>query len=229
MPEGKLYLVATPIGNLRDITLRAIETLKNSDVVLCEDTRRAKILFDAYDIHAPMLSYHSHNLAARGREALKRLLEGNKVSLISDAGSPGISDPGEVLVRSAIANGVGVECVPGPAAFVCALTCSGLPANGFVFLGFLQRKKSRMKKALLGAAETGKTVVFYESPYRIEKTLELCAGIFPEDRRCVVARELTKKFEEFIRGTVRQVAEEVKKRSRSAGERLRGEMVVLIG
>jgi len=228
MNEGILYLVATPIGNLKDITFRAVETLKLSDVVLCEDTRRAKILFDAYDIHVPVLSYHAHNLAARERGVLKQLSEGKNISLISDGGTPGVSDPGEAIVRSAVKNNIRVECIPGPSAFVCALVSSGLPTNGFVFLGFLQRKKSKMKKMLLRALELDKTVVFYESPHRIEKTMQLCAETLSAETTCVIARELTKKFEEFIRGTVLQVYEKIKKRNQAPGEEIRGELVVML-
>ncbi|MEW6040953.1 MAG: 16S rRNA (cytidine(1402)-2'-O)-methyltransferase [Elusimicrobiota bacterium] len=226
--NGKLYLVATPIGNIQDLSFRALETLKNSDVVLVEDTRRSKILFNTYGIHSPMISYHPGNSRARENFIVNKLLEGKMVSVISDSGTPGISDPGESLVRKALINDIRVECVPGPAAFVCALAGSGLPANGFVFLGFLQRKKSRIKKMLTKAALLERTIIFYESPYRIEKTLATILEVFPENTRCVIARELTKKFEEFLRGTIREVFEEVRKRKTSLPEKIRGEIVVLI-
>jgi 16S rRNA (cytidine1402-2'-O)-methyltransferase len=202
LTPGTLYLVATPIGNLEDITLRALRTLKECDVVAAEDTRRTGQLLRHFDISKPMLSYFQFNEARRSEQIIERLRRGEKVALVTDAGSPGISDPGERVVKAATAAGLRVESVPGACALVAALTASGLPTEEFHFSGFLPHKSGQRRRALERLKSFAGTLVLYESPYRIEKLLvelnELCAG-----RRVVLARELTKKFEE---GHARRVA-----------------------
>ena len=219
---GTLYLVATPIGNLEDITLRALRTLKECDVVAAEDTRRTGQLLKHFGLSKPLLSYFQFNEAKRSEEIIERLRRGGKVALVTDAGSPGISDPGERVVRAARAAGLRVESVPGPCALVAALTASGLPTDEFHFIGFLPHKSGQRRKQLEALKEFAGTLVLYESPYRVEKLLLELAEVFPE-RHVVMARELTKKFEEFLRGTPAELLELLKKRS------LKGEFVVLIG
>ncbi|MBI3849658.1 MAG: 16S rRNA (cytidine(1402)-2'-O)-methyltransferase [Verrucomicrobia bacterium] len=221
LTPGTLYLVATPIGNLEDITLRALRTLKECDVVAAEDTRRTGQLLKHYGISKPLLSYFQFNEARRSEEIIARLQRGEKVALVTDAGSPGISDPGERVVRAARAAGLRVEAVPGACALVAALTASGLPTDEFHFIGFLPHKSGQRRKQLEALKSFAGTLVLYESPYRIEKLLGELAGIFPE-RTVVLARELTKKFEEFLRGTPPELLAIVKKRS------LKGEFVVLV-
>jgi 16S rRNA (cytidine1402-2'-O)-methyltransferase len=213
--------VATPIGNLEDITLRAIRTLKECDVVAAEDTRRTGLLLKHFAISKPMLSYFQFNEARRSEEILERLGRGEKVALVTDAGSPAISDPGERVVRAAVAAGFRVETVPGPSALIAALTASGLSTAEFHFAGFLPHKSGQRRKVLEGLKGLPGTLVFYESPYRIEKILGELSEIFP-DRMVVLARELTKKFEEFLRGTPAELLEITRKRS------LKGEFVVLV-
>src|SRR5712671_3794058 len=195
-----LYLVATPIGNLEDITLRALRTLKECDLVAAEDTRHTGNLLKHFGISRPLLSYFQFNEAKRSEEIISRLKHGEKVALVTDAGSPGISDPGERVVRAAIIAGLRVEPVPGPSALVAALTASGLPADEFHFIGFLPHKSGQRRNRLEVLREVPGTIVLYESPYRIEKLLTELSEVFP-DRQVVLARELTKKFEEFLRGT----------------------------
>lgn len=219
---GTLYLVATPIGNLEDITLRALRTLKECDVVAAEDTRHTGVLLKHFGISKPMLSYFQFNEARRSEEIIERLRRGEKVALVTDAGSPGISDPGERVVKAALAAGLRVEPVPGPAALVAALTASGLPAGEFHFLGFLPHKSGQRRKQLEALKEVPGTLVLYESPYRIEKLLTELSELYP-DRPVVLARELTKKFEEFVRGTPAELLALRRQRS------LKGEFVVLVG
>ena len=218
---GTLYLVATPIGNLEDITLRALRTLRECDVVAAEDTRRTGLLLRHFEISKPLLSYFQFNEAKRSEEILQRLARGEKVALVTDAGSPGISDPGERVVKAAITAGFRVESVPGASALVAALTASGLPTDEFHFIGFLSHKSRRRRKILERVKDLPSTLVIYESPYRIEKLLgelqELFAG-----RQVVLARELTKKFEEYLRGTPAELLQICGQRT------LRGEFVVLI-
>lgn len=221
LTPGTLYLVATPIGNLEDITLRALRTLKECDVVAAEDTRRTGQLLKHFGISRPMVSYFQFNEARRSEEIIERLKRGEKIALVTDAGSPGISDPGERVVRAARAAGLRVEAVPGPCALVAALTASGLPADEFHFIGFLPHKSGQRKKQLEALNQFAGTLVLYESPYRIEKLLGELQEIFPE-REVVLARELTKKFEEFLRGTPLELLETARKRS------LKGEFVVLL-
>ena len=224
LPElrpGTLYLVATPIGNLEDITLRALRTLKQCDIVAAEDTRRTGQLLKHFGISKPQLSYFRFNEARRSEEIIERLGRGERIALVSDAGSPGISDPGERVVKQAIAAGFRVESVPGPSALVAALTASGLPAMEFHFIGFLPHKPGQRRKSLERLGTFTGTLVLYESPYRVEKLLLELKEVFPE-RQVVLARELTKKFEEFMRGSPAELLEQVKKWS------LKGEFVVLI-
>lgn len=200
-----LYLVATPIGNLKDITLRALEVLKSADVVISEDTRRTGQLLTHHGISKPLLSFHEHSGPGRVREILSLLKEGKHAALVSDAGTPLISDPGFPLVREAIREGIRVESIPGPSAVVSALAVSGLPTERFSFLGFLPAKSSARKKELERAVPLEHTLVFFESPHRIGKTLQAMEEIFG-DREAVVCRELTKKFEEVKRGTLSDLA-----------------------
>ena len=221
LSPGTLYLVATPIGNLEDITLRALRTLKECDVVAAEDTRRTGQLLKHYGVSKPLLSYFQFNEARRSEEILERLRRGEKVALVTDAGSPGISDPGERVVKAARAAGFRVEAVPGACALVAALTASGLPTEEFHFIGFLPHKSGQRRKQLEALKSFAGTLVLYESPYRIEKLLGELNEIFPE-RQVVLARELTKKFEEFLRGTPAELLALAEKRS------LKGEFVVLV-
>jgi 16S rRNA (cytidine1402-2'-O)-methyltransferase len=222
LTPGTLYLVATPIGNLEDITLRALRTLKECDVIAAEDTRRAGQLLKHFGISRPLLSYFQFNEARRSEEILERLKRGEKIALVTDAGSPGISDPGERVVRAARAAGLRVEAVPGPCALIAALTASGLPTDEFHFIGFLPHKSGQRRKQLEALRDFAGTLVLYESPYRIEKLLTELAEIFPT-HPIVLARELTKKFEEHLRGTPTELLEVVKKRA------LKGEFVVMVG
>jgi 16S rRNA (cytidine1402-2'-O)-methyltransferase len=221
LTPGTLYLVATPIGNLEDITLRALRTLKECDLIAAEDTRRTGQLLKHFAISKPMLSYFQFNEARRSEQILERLRQGAKIALVTDAGSPGISDPGERVVNAAIAGGFRVEPVPGPSALVAALTASGLPTEEFHFIGFLPHKSGQRHSKLLQAKELPGTLVFYESPFRIEKLLSELHQVMPE-RQIVLGRELTKKFEEFLRGTPAELLGVAQKRS------LKGEFVVLV-
>ena len=221
LTPGTLYLVATPIGNREDITLRALRTLKECDVVAAEDTRRTGQLLAYFGISRPILSYFRFNEARRSEDILARLAQGGKVALVTDAGSPGISDPGERVVRAARAAGFRVEAVPGACALVSALTASGLPTDEFHFVGFLPVKSGQRQRRLEALRAVAGTLVFYESPWRIEKLLGELAQMFPS-ATVVLARELTKKFEEFIRGTPAELVERAKQRP------LKGEIVVLV-
>jgi 16S rRNA (cytidine1402-2'-O)-methyltransferase len=219
---GTLYLVATPIGNLEDITLRALRTLKECDVIAAEDTRHTAQLLRHFGIAKPLLSTFKFNEARRSEEILERLARGEKVVLVTDAGSPGISDPGERVVRAALAAGFRVEPVPGPCALVAALTASGLPSDEFHFVGFLPHKSGQRRRRLESLASVEGTLVLYESPYRVNRLLEELASVFG-DRQVVLARELTKRFEEFLRGAPVELLHAVSQRN------LKGEFVVLIG
>ena len=218
---GTLYLVATPIGNLEDITLRALRTLRECHLVAAEDTRRTGLLLRHFEISKPMISYFQFNEAKRSEEILDRLKRGEIVALVTDAGSPGISDPGERVVQAVIKAGLRVESVPGPSALVAALTASGLATDEFHFVGFLPHKSGQRRNKLTALAGVPGTLVFYESPYRIEKLLAELTDIFRE-REVVLARELTKKFEEFLRGKPAELIEKIRGRS------LKGEFVVLV-
>jgi len=221
LTPATLYLVATPIGNLEDITLRALRVLRECDVVAAEDTRRSGQLLRHFEIAKPLLSYFQFNEARRSEEILERLRRGEKVALVTDAGSPGISDPGERVVKAAIAAGFRVESVPGPTALVSALTASGLPTEEFHFIGFLPHKSGQRRNRLAALKTVPGTLVLYESPFRIEKLLGELNEVYP-GRQVVLARELTKKFEEYLRGKPAELIEAARKRS------LRGEFVVLV-
>ena len=199
-----LYVVATPIGNLGDITLRAIETLKSVDVVAAEDTRRSGMLLKHLGIKKPFVSYHEHNEAGRTSELVERLARGENVALITDAGTPALSDPGLRLIRECIKREVPFTIVPGPSSILTALLGSGFSTRQFSFRGFLPVKSGQRERELRAAAEREPTVIFFESPYRLTKTLAACVDIMP-DRQLCVARELTKKFEEFRRGTASEL------------------------
>jgi len=222
LQPGTLYLVATPIGNLEDITLRALRVLRECDVVMAEDTRHTGRLLQHFGISKPLLSCFKFNEARRGQEIVERLQRGETIALVADAGSPGISDPGERIVRAVLAAGFRVEPVPGPCALVAALTASGLPADEFHFVGFLPHKAGQRRARLQALSQVPGTLVFYESPYRLERLLaELSEGM-PE-REIVIARELTKKFEEFLRGSPANLLQLTRQRC------LKGECVVLVG
>jgi 16S rRNA (cytidine1402-2'-O)-methyltransferase len=194
---GTLYVVATPIGNLEDITLRALRVLREVDVIACEDTRRTRVLLARHQVATATVSYHEHNHRTRGPELVRRLCAGGSVALVTDAGTPGLSDPGFRLVRQARAAGVPVVPVPGPSAVAAALSASGVPADRFVFEGFLPARPGRRLSRLRELAALEMTLVLYESPHRILATLEALAEVFG-DREIVVARELTKQFEEIV-------------------------------
>jgi 16S rRNA (cytidine1402-2'-O)-methyltransferase len=221
LTPGTLYLVATPIGNLEDITLRALRTLKECDVIAAEDTRHTGLLLRHYEISKPLISYFRFNEARRSEEIVGRLKRGERVALVTDAGSPGISDPGERVVRAALAGGCRVEAVPGACALVAALTTSGFSTAEFHFGGFLPHKSGQRRKKLEQLASLPGTIVLYESPYRIEKLLAECEAVVP-DRRIVLARELTKRFEERLEGTATALKQTL------AARAIKGEFVVLI-
>src|SRR5688572_6813724 len=221
LTPGTLYLVATPIGNLEDITLRALRTLKECDLIAAEDTRHTGQLLKHFQISKPLVSYFQFSEAKRSEEIIERLGRGEKVALVTDAGSPGISDPGERVVKAVIAAGLRVESVPGPSAVIAALTASGLSTEEFHFGGFLPHKSGQRRTQLARLKEIPGTLILYESPYRIAKLLAELSDIMPE-RRVVFARELTKKFEEFLRGTPAEIVQQIGTRT------LKGEFVVLI-
>ena len=198
--SGTLFVVATPIGNLEDVTLRALRVLREVDVVACEDTRRTRALLAHFDIHTPTVSYFEHNKLARGPQILRQLAAGKSVALVTDAGTPGISDPGFMLVRDARAAGVPVVPVVGPSAVAAALSAAGVPADRFVFDGFPPVKPGRRRNRLAALRDLKTTVVLYESPHRVLATLDAIGEVFGE-REIVVARELTKQFEEIVRAT----------------------------
>lgn len=201
-----LYLVPTPLGNLKDITLRAIEVLQSVDVILCEDTRTSSKLLTHYKIQKPLSPYHQHNEHKVVQHLTDQLAAGKTMALITDAGTPGISDPAFLLVRACARQNIRVECLPGATAFVPALVNSGLPTNRFAFEGFLPPKKGR-HTLLTKLATEERTIILYESPLRLVKTMQEIATYFGEDRQCSVSRELTKLFEETVRGTLKEVSE----------------------
>jgi len=203
---SKLYIVPTPIGNLKDITFRAIEVLKEADIILAEDTRTSGKLLKHFEITTPMQSHHMHNEHKMVESIIQKLKAGTTIALISDAGTPAISDPGFLLSRACIEHNIHIECLPGATAFVPALVNSGLPNDKFVFEGFLPVKKGRQTRLKLLAEET-RTMIFYESPHKLLKTLGHFCEYFGEDRSVSVSRELTKLYEETIRGTAKEVLE----------------------
>lgn len=218
-----LYLVPTPIGNLEDITLRALRMLKEVDVIACEDTRTSGVLLAHYGIDTPRTSYHDHNERRKAPQLVAQMQAGHTVALITDAGSPGISDPGFYLVRECLRHGIDVVALPGATAFVPALTASGLPSGRFVFEGFLPVKKGRRKR-LNALADEPRTMVFYEGPHRLIKTLAQFEEVFGPERPAAVGRELTKKFEEVQRGTLAELRAHYE-----AQTKVRGEAVIIVG
>ena len=218
--HGTLYLVATPIGNLEDITYRAVKVLASVDLIAAEDTRKTKILLDHYNISKPIMSYYSYNERVRAPQLVEKLLSGQSIALVSDAGTPGISDPAVHVIQQALENGISIVPIPGPTAVIAALVASGLSTDRFVFEGFLPSKKGRKTK-LESLRLESRTIILYESPHRIFKTLT-DIHTFLGNRHVAVARELTKKFEEIVRGTVQSVLAELSKKSP------RGEYVIII-
>ena len=219
--DPQLYIVPTPIGNMKDITLRAIETLKTSDIILAEDTRHAKKLLNHYDILTNVNSYHLNNEHKRVDEYVQMIINGNKVSLITDAGTPCISDPGFLLIREAIKNNILITCLPGPTAFVPALVISGLPSDSFIFEGFLPRKKGRKSK-LYEISQNTKTTILYESPFRIIKTLSDLKETIGLNRKIAIVREISKIYEEVFRGTIQEAIQEYNEKT------IKGEFVICI-
>lgn len=218
---GKLYVVPTPVGNFEDMTFRAVRILKEAGLVLAEDTRTSGNLLRHFEIHNQMLSHHKFNEHQTVSGIVARILAGEDVALVSDAGTPAISDPGFLLVRECVRNGVDVECLPGATAFVPALVDSGLPCDRFCFEGFLPQKKGRLTR-LNELAEERRTMIFYESPFRVVKTLEQFAVIFGSGRQCSVTREISKVYEETVRGTLAEVIEHFKEKEP------KGEFVIIL-
>ena len=219
--SGILYIVSTPIGNLEDITLRALRVLKEVDLIAAEDTRRTRQLLTHYGIHKPLVSYHEHNRRIREESLLEELREGKTIALVTDAGTPGISDPGEHLVRSAIQESIPLVPIPGPSAMVSALSISGLPTESFLFYGFLPNKAAARQKLMLSLKERPETLIFYESPKRLRSFLEDTIRILGE-RQVVVAREMTKVYEEAYRGTASEILREI------GEEEIKGEVTVVM-
>ncbi|MFL5742774.1 MAG: 16S rRNA (cytidine(1402)-2'-O)-methyltransferase [Flavisolibacter sp.] len=217
-----LYLVPTPIGNLKDITLRALEVLKEADLILAEDTRNTVRLMDHYGMHKPLSPYHQHNEHKVVQHLVDQMLAGKKIAVVTDAGTPGISDPAFLLVRECIRNNIRVETLPGATAFVPALVNSGLPTNRFIFEGFLPLKKGR-HTLLSQLATEERTMIFYESPVRLLKTLEDLIQYFGADRPCCVSRELSKLFEENARGSLQEVLDHFRQKT------VKGEIVIILG
>lgn len=221
--KGVLYVVATPIGNLEDITYRAVRILTEVDLVACEDTRQSRKLLDHYGIKVKTVSYHEHNEAEQAEELVHKLLSGTKIAQISDAGMPGISDPGYRLITRAIASGIDVVPIPGPSAVITALVGSGLPSDDFRFLGFLPAKSGQRKTAFEAVRDSQHTLIFYEAPHRIHDAISDLVEVLGPNRPVVIARELTKLHEEFIRGTAGEVKERLSERE------LKGEITLVIG
>ncbi|MFH1375315.1 MAG: 16S rRNA (cytidine(1402)-2'-O)-methyltransferase [Patescibacteria group bacterium] len=216
-----LYVVATPIGNLSDITFRAVKTLKEADLVAAEDTRTAQKLFTNYDIHTPLTSFHAHSSEKKVGDLIEKMKAGKTLALISEAGTPGISDPGFVLIRKAVEEGIEVVPIPGASAVITALSASGLPTDKFLYLGFLPLKKGR-RKLLESLREEKRTVVFYESPHRILKTVSELTELLGNERKIVLARELTKLYEEFFRGSIPEAVKFLESKP------IKGEFTVLL-
>ncbi len=215
--SSKLYIVSTPIGNLEDITLRALNILKQVDLIACEDTRTTKKLLSRYQIQKPLTSYHEHNEIEKAKELLSMLQEGHSIALVTDAGTPGVSDPGFRIVKLASENGVQIFSVPGPSAAVAALSISGLPTSSFTFLGFPPKQKKRLIEYLERIKDYPETLIFYESPRRVIKTLESMAEVFGE-RNASLGREITKMYEETLRGTLSEIVTTLKSRDNLKGE-----------
>lgn len=219
---GTLYLVPTPIGNLDDMTFRAIQTLKEVDLIACEDTRVTQKLLNHFEIDTEKVSYHEHNVRTQTSELVEKLLAGENIAQVSDAGMPSISDPGVELVAAAVAQNIPVVPLPGPNAALTALIASGISPQPFTFYGFLNRKKTELKEELEALKDKTETLIFYESPYRLKQLMQSLTEIFGSDRRVVLAREVTKRYEEFIRGTAEEASKWAEKTD------LRGEFVVIV-
>lgn len=216
-----LYVVSTPIGNLEDISLRALRVLREADLIACEDTRQTQKLVLAYNLGGRLVSYHRHSAKKKTESILSDLEAGKNIAVVSDGGTPGISDPGYLLVKGAVDKGLPVTVIPGPSAVTGALILSGLPTDGFLFLGFLPRKKGKIKKVLMKSRSAGMTTVFYESPYRVKSSLGILKEVFGEGLPVAVVREMTKKFEEVVRGSVESVIGELSQRE------IKGEVTVV--
>ncbi len=219
---GRLYLCATPIGNLGDITYRAVELLRTADLIAAEDTRHTRGLLAHYDIHTPMTSYHEHNKDRKGPELIARMQAGETIVCVSDAGLPGIADPGGDLARCAIAEGIPVTPLPGANAALSALICAGLPLEGFTFVGFLPRKEKKRREVLVRVAAYPETLIFYEAPHRLRETLDALAESLGRARQACAARELTKKFEEFRRAPLGELSDYYRENEP------RGEFVIVV-
>lgn len=219
---SKLFIVPTPVGNLEDITYRALRVLKDADTVLAEDTRKTGILLKHYELNRKTLSHHKFNEHKYLDSLVRRIGSGESMALVSEAGMPGISDPGYLLIRECLRNGIPVEALPGPTAFLPALVASGLPCDRFCFEGFLPQKKGRQKK-LEELSVEARTMVFYESPFRVKKSLEQFALAFGEDRPACLARELSKIHEEFIRGSIKEILTTLSERE------VKGECILIVG
>jgi len=221
MDEGKLFVCATPIGNLEDITLRAIRILKEVDLIAAEDTRRTVKILNKYNIKTKMISYNQINEKVKTPNLIRKLIDQEKIALVSSGGMPGLSDPGYLLINECIRKEIPIEIIPGPSAGISALVISGFPTHQYIFLGFLPKKKSKRKKILEDVIHQNKTMVFFESPKRIVKLLNEILQILG-NRRCVIVRELTKIYQEVIRGTVSELLERLKEKE------IKGEIVVVI-
>ncbi len=222
MEKGNLYLIATPIGNMNDISPRAIEILNSVSLIAAEDTRVTGNLLKKLDIKKPLISYYEHNSAMREEKLINTMLEGNDVAVVSDAGTPAISDPGEYIVKACIENGIDIFPIPGPCAFICALIVSGFSTKSFTFVGFLPSKDSQREAELNKYFSCKETVIFYEAPHRLLKTLISMKKIFGENRRVCVSREITKKFEEHKRFTLKEACEYYKEKT------IKGEFVIIV-
>jgi 16S rRNA (cytidine1402-2'-O)-methyltransferase len=218
---GKLFLIPTPIGNLGDMSSRAIETLRDVDIVACEDTRVSGMLLKRFELKKHLVSYHNFNEAGRAEHLLSEMKAGKSVAVITDGGSPGISDPAYRVVRAALENGIEVSALPGPCAIIPALTASGLPTDRFFFEGFLSNKSAARKRRLDQLKNLPHTLVFYESPHRVQKTLADMLEVLG-DRRACLAREISKKFEQYLRGTTEEILKRV------AGAAVKGEIVLIV-
>ena len=219
--KGILYIVSTPIGNLDDITLRALKTLRHVDLIAAEDTRRTRKLLSHFDIHTPLVSYFEHNELKKLDKLLSHMKRGKEIALVSDAGTPGISDPGYRLVQQAIESGIPVIPIPGPSAVIAAMSISGLPTDSFTFAGFLPKKGGKRRKLLEKLGDLDGTSILYESPHRLMRTLEDLLEVCG-DRQIVITRELTKAFEETTRGTIREVINTLE------GRRIKGEVTIVL-
>jgi len=221
MNKGTLYIISTPIGNLEDITFRAVRVLKEVDLIAAEDTRKTRILTSHYEINTPLTSYHSYNIKQKTSGLIKKILDGQSIAVVSDSGTPGISDPGSVLISEAIKKEVPITAIPGPTAAITALVLSGKSTHKFVFEGFLSNKTAKRRKQLKELKDEERTVIIYESPHRIVKFLNDCIEVLG-DAQIVLARELTKKFEEIKRGTASQLVDHFTK------NKPKGEFIVII-